>query len=316
LPAALTVAHLQVNLLALLHVSPPGPLEHGRVQEHVLPAVFRGDEAEAAHLVEPLDRAGQVVGRAARVAVEIPPGRGPVAELPWSAAEAAATAEIPARWSAITDASTAAAETTATAEIPTGRTVAETAATTEIAARGTITEAAATAEIPARWSAITEASTAAAETTATAEIPTGRTVAETAATTEIAARGTITEAAATAEIPTGGTITEAAATAERATRSTAAGSAAFAALQLCDAGDEAPALPVRTDLADEGVAGVRGLDARLGQGGSVEEHVLAVRAEHEAEALSGVVPLDLGLDRPVSALIFEIRRHLLEPVSL
>jgi hypothetical protein len=263
LPAALTVAHLQVNLLALLHVSPPGPLEHGRVQEHVLPAVFRGDEAEAAHLVEPLDRAGQVVGRAARVAVEIPPGRGPVAELPWSAAEAAATAEI-----------------------------------------------------PARWSAITEASTAAAETTATAEIPTGRTVAETAATTEIAARGTITEAAATAEIPTGGTITEAAATAERATRSTAAGSAAFAALQLCDAGDEAPALPVRTDLADEGVAGVRGLDARLGQGGSVEKHVLAVRAEHEAEALSGVVPLDLGLDRPVSALIFEIRRHLLEPVSL
>ena len=262
MPAALTVAHLQVNLLALLHVSPPGPLEHGRVQEHVLPAVFRGDEAEAAHLVEPLDRAGQVVGWAAGVTVEIPPGRGTVAELPWSAAEAAATAEVPARWSAITEASTAAAETTATAEIPTGGTVAETAAATEI--------------------------------------PTGGTVAETAA-TEIAARGTITEATTTAEW---------------ATRSTGAGSAAFAALQLCDAGDEAPALPVRPDLADEGVTGVRGLDSRLGQSGSMEEHVLAVRAEHEAEALSGVVPLDLGLDRPVSALIFEIRRHLLEPVSL
>src|ERR687894_70545 len=79
LPAALAVADLERHLLALLHVVPAGALQHGGVEEHVLAAVVRGDEAEAAHLVEPLHRAADVVGRAAGVAAEVAP-RGPVAE--------------------------------------------------------------------------------------------------------------------------------------------------------------------------------------------------------------------------------------------
>ena len=119
--------------------------------------------------------------------------------------------------------------------------------------------------------------------------------------------------------PTGGlaraparrAITEATAAAAKGAIASAGTTAALAALQRGDAGDQASALAIRSDFADQRVAGVRRLDARLGQSGRVEEHVLAVRAEHEAEALAGIVPLDLGLDRPVAALIFDIRRHFL-----
>src|SRR5918998_858912 len=166
LPAALAVADLERHLLALLHVVPAGALQHGGVEEHVLAAVVRGDEAEAAHLVEPLHRAADVVGRAAGVAAEVAPRR-PIAEAPRRAVAEAATA-----------------------------------------------------------------------------------------------------------------------------------AAALAALQLRDAGDEASALAVRADLADQRVAGVGRFYSRLGQRRGVEEHVLTVGPQHKAEALAGVVPLHLGLDRP------------------
>src|ERR687894_478108 len=172
LPAALAVADLERHLLALLHVVPAGALQHGGVQEHVLAAVVRGDEAEAAHLVEPLHRAADVVGRAAGVAAEVAP-RGPIAE----------------------------------------------------GARRSVAEASPTTAAEA---AAPEAAAAAAE---------------------VAPRRAVAEAATAA--------------------------AALAALQLRDAGDEASALAVRADLADQRVAGVGRFYSRLGQRRGVEEHVLA-----------------------------------------
>src|SRR3712207_6517327 len=76
LPPALAVAHIERDLLALLHIGLAGALQHGGVQEDILPAIIRGDEAEAAHLVEPLDGAVHRIGRPTRIAVaEIAPRR-------------------------------------------------------------------------------------------------------------------------------------------------------------------------------------------------------------------------------------------------
>src|SRR5918997_1891736 len=137
LPAALAVADLERHLLALLHIVPAGALQHGGVEEHVLAAVVRGDEAEAAHLVEPLHRAAYVVGRAAGVAAEVAPRR-PIAE--------------GARRSVAEASPTTAAEAAAP-EVAPGWPVAEAAA--EVAPRGPVAEVA-----PRR--AVAEAATAAA----------------------------------------------------------------------------------------------------------------------------------------------------------
>src|SRR5918997_1840307 len=124
LPAALAVADLERHLLALLHIVPAGALQHGGVEEHVLAAVVRGDEAEAAHLVEPLHRAADVVGRAAGVAAEVAPRR-PIAEgARRSVAEASPT----------TAAEAAAPEAAAAAEVAPRRAVAEAATAAALAA--------------------------------------------------------------------------------------------------------------------------------------------------------------------------------------
>src|SRR3954468_24605045 len=80
LATALAVTDIQRNLLALLDILAPGLLQDGGVQEHVLAAVFRRHEAEAAHLVEPFHRAADRIGRAAGIAVAEVAARRPVAE--------------------------------------------------------------------------------------------------------------------------------------------------------------------------------------------------------------------------------------------
>jgi hypothetical protein len=72
-------------------------------------------------------------------------------------------------------------------------------------------------------------------------------------------------------------------------------------------------LTVGADLAHENIVGVGLVDASLGQSGSVEEHVLPVGPEHKAEALTAVVPLDLGLDQ---AGVAALRRIIVRHVSL
>jgi hypothetical protein len=140
------------------------------MQEDILAAIFRRHEAKAAHLVKPLDRAGDVIGRAAFIAAEFAPRRGTIPEITTRGTITKATA---------TTTETAAA----TAEITTRGTIAK------IAARGTITKAAATAIEAA---ATTTEAAAAAEITARGAIP------------EIAARGTIPKATTTAEFTTRG----------------------------------------------------------------------------------------------------------------
>jgi hypothetical protein len=119
------------------------------MQEDILAAIFRRHEAKAAHLVKPLDRAGDVIGRAAFIAVEFTPRRGTIPEITTrgtiaktattAKAAAAAATEVTTRW-AITEAT--AAEAATAAEI-TAR-----GAITEITARGTIPEIAARGTIP------------------------------------------------------------------------------------------------------------------------------------------------------------------------
>ena len=50
-------------MLDILHA---GALQNGGMQEHVLAAIVRRHEAEAAHLVEPLDGAADGIGRSRR----------------------------------------------------------------------------------------------------------------------------------------------------------------------------------------------------------------------------------------------------------
>jgi hypothetical protein len=98
-------------------------------------------------LVKPLDRAGDVIGRAAFIAVEFTPRRGTIPEITTrgtiaktaTTAKAAATAKIATRGT-VTE--TTAAEAAATAEI-TAR-----GAITKITARGTVPEIAARGTIP------------------------------------------------------------------------------------------------------------------------------------------------------------------------
>ena len=144
-----------------------------RVQEHVLPTIVRRHEAEAADLVEPLDRAVDVVGRPAFIAAtEIAPGRTVPEGARRTVAEAAArgTAEVAARGTVAE--ATAATEATArrATEVTTRRTVTEATAAAEVAARRTVAEAtAAAAEVTARRTV--------AEATArrATEVATGRT---------------------------------------------------------------------------------------------------------------------------------------------
>src|SRR6478672_10920865 len=95
LATTLAVADVERDLLALLDILAPGLLQDGGVQEDVLAAVLRRHEAEAAHLVEPLHRAADRIGRAAGIAVAEVTARRPVAEAATLArrAEAATTPE-------------------------------------------------------------------------------------------------------------------------------------------------------------------------------------------------------------------------------
>jgi hypothetical protein len=129
------------------------------MQEDILAAIFRRHEAKAAHLVKPLDRAGDVIGRATFIAVEFAARRGTIPEITTrgtiteatAATKAAATAEVTARGT-IAEA-TATAKAAATAEITARGAITKITARgtiPEIAARGTIPKAATTAEFTAR----------------------------------------------------------------------------------------------------------------------------------------------------------------------
>ena len=155
LTATLPVTDLQRDLLALLDILHTGTLQNGGMQEHVLAAIVRRHEAEAAHLVEPLDGATDGVGRATLVAAEVTARRRTVAEI---AARRAATV----------------AEATA-----------EAATVTEVTARRTVAEATTIAEAATRRATVAEAT---AEAATVAEVTARRTV------TEIAAGRTIAEA--------------------------------------------------------------------------------------------------------------------------
>jgi len=106
------------------------------------------------------------------------------------------------------------------------------------------------------------AAEAAAEVTARGTI-TETTAAKPATTTEITARGAITEITAWGTVPeiaAWGTIAKAATTAEFTARR-APFATTFALLQLHNPRDQAPALPVRPNLAYQLVAGIWRLNA-------------------------------------------------------
>jgi hypothetical protein len=150
LTAALTITHFKRYLFTLLHILLAGALQHRRMQEDILATIFWRHEAKAAHLVKPLDRAGNVIGRAAFIAAEFAPRRGTIPEITTrgtitkataATAETAAAAEVTARGTIpeITTRGTIAKTTAAAAKA---------AAATEITARGTIPEIAARGTIP------------------------------------------------------------------------------------------------------------------------------------------------------------------------
>jgi hypothetical protein len=150
LTAALTITHFKRYLFTLLHILLAGALQHRRMQEDILATIFWRHEAKAAHLVKPLDRAGNVIGRAAFIAAEFAPRRGTIPEITTrgtitkataATAETAAAAEVTARGTIpeITTRGTIAKTTAAAAKA---------AAATEITTRGTIPEIAARGTIP------------------------------------------------------------------------------------------------------------------------------------------------------------------------
>jgi hypothetical protein len=128
------------------------------MQEDILTTIFRRHEAKAAHLVEPLDRAGDVIGRPTFIAAEFATRRGTIPEITTrgavteatAATKAAATAEVTARGT-ITEAT--AAKAAAATKITARGTITEITprgAVPEIAARGAIPKAATAAEFTAR----------------------------------------------------------------------------------------------------------------------------------------------------------------------
>jgi hypothetical protein len=169
LAAALTITHFKRYLFALLHILLAGALQHRRMQEDILAAIFWRHEAKAAHLVKPLDRAGDVIGRAAFIAAEFAPRRRTIAEITTRGTITKATATT-------TETAAATAETAA--------------ATAEITTRGTIAEITAWRTIAKAAAAATETAAAAAEITAWGTIP------------EITARGAIPKATTAAEFTT------------------------------------------------------------------------------------------------------------------
>jgi hypothetical protein len=256
------------------------------VQEHVLATVIGGYEAEATHLVEPLDGAANALRRAAIV----------------TATEVAARLTVTEATATTTEAVTTAAEATTT-------TAAEAIATTEVAARRTVTKATGGAE--ATTTEVTARRTVAKATARRAtEVAARRTVAKATAgrATEVTARRTVAEAPAgrATEIAAGRTVVEAV-TAELTTRGTI--STPRAELTLMNLRDETAALTVRTNLADQLIASLRGFNSRLSECRSVEEHVLAIRPKHKAETFPAVVPLHLGLNRPGATLRIVVRKH-------
>jgi hypothetical protein len=132
LAATLAVAHFQGNLFALLHILLARALQHGRMQEDILAAIFWRHEAEAAHLVEPLHRTSDVIGRPALIAAKFTARRGTIPKI--------------ATRGTVTEAAAAAKAAATTAEVTARGTI------TEIAARGTIPKATTTAEFTA-WRA-------------------------------------------------------------------------------------------------------------------------------------------------------------------
>jgi hypothetical protein len=67
LAATLAILDFKRNLFALLHFLLARTLQDRGVQENILPAIIRGHEAKATHLIEPLDRAIDGIGRPAFV---------------------------------------------------------------------------------------------------------------------------------------------------------------------------------------------------------------------------------------------------------
>ena len=274
LAAALAIPHIERNLLALGEVGSSGTRQHRGVQEHVLPTIFRRDETEATHLVEPLhgaveriDRAGALIEIAARrttVRAEATRTRRPEAAAAAATAATGRAAEVTTRRT-VTEATTHATGRRAT-EVTPGRTIAEATATahatarrtTEIAPGRTIAEATATAHATARW---------------TTEVTPRRPVAKTTARRACAH------------------------TAPMAAPMAATLAAARASLEFRDARDEAPTLPIGTDFAHQNVVGIGLVDPRIRQCRCVEEHILPVRPEHKAEALAPIIPFHLGLDQ-------------------
>ncbi|EHM02369.1 hypothetical protein HMPREF9946_01188 [Acetobacteraceae bacterium AT-5844] len=182
------------------------------------------------------------------------------------------------------------------AEVTARRTIAESARSTEAAAAKAVTTTAeltagrTVAEVTARRTIAKAAAAEAATKAAAAELTAGRAV------TEVTARRTIAKAAAA----------EAVATEVTARRTV---SAPRTQLALMNLGHQSAALAVRADLADQLVASLRRFDSCLGQRRCVEEHILAIWPQHEAETLAAIVPLHLGLNRPGATLRIVVRKH-------
>ena len=119
------------------------------MQEDILTTIFRRHEAKAAHLVKPLDRAGDVIGRAAFITAEFAPRRGTIPEITTRGTITKATATTPETAAATAEITTRGTITKIAARgAITEATTTEAAAATEITARGTIPEIAARGTIP------------------------------------------------------------------------------------------------------------------------------------------------------------------------
>ena len=267
------------------------------MQEHVLPTIIGRHEAKAAHLVEPLDGTVDGVGRtiarpttAGTAATEIAPRTVEAATGASAGAHAAATKVAPWRR---TVAEAATTTTTAAAEA-TGCAVA-TARGTEPAGGAEVTPGRTVTKITARRA---EAAPVAAGCAEAAPIAAGGTEAATAAKIASAGRATkVTPRWTVTKIATGRAIAKAAGRATWCAEA-AWGTAAGAALQLGDPRHQTSAGAVGPYFADQNIVGVGLFDARIGERGGMEKHILIIRSQDESKTLTPVIPLNLGFNQP------------------
>ena len=99
------------------------------------------------------------------------------------------------------------------------------------------------------------------------------------------------------KIATGRPIAKAAGCATRCAEA-ARGTAAGAALQLGDPRHQTSTGAVGTYFADQNIVGVRLFDARIGERGGMEKHILIIRSQDESKTLTPVIPLNLGFNQP------------------